>query len=285
MTTTPRPVELCEDCTTGGLIPGSPKGSEGTLGGVKFYSSPSQPSEKAIVIATDGFGLGTDNIRLVADSLSEALEITVFVPDVLEGDHVPGDKLVKIDSPLGPRPLYTKVWLILTMIASFMWYVGPRWASRHGADKTVPLMVQFCEALRKERHVSRLGMVGFCMGGQITTLLAASTPDESGVDLISVFIAAHPSSLKVSDFAAIRHPFALICAEEDMLFDSIKEGAIAELQTLKTGDGSPLATKVFDDHPGTTHGFACRPDMRDDKNREAFTRAQSQIQSWFRQQL
>ncbi|KAG8880337.1 hypothetical protein FRB99_004812, partial [Tulasnella sp. 403] len=73
---------LCQSCTEGYRLPGEPKGQVVTLGFQQAYRTVTEGGHKAIVLLTDAFGMTIPNGQLVADTISERLNITVFVPDM-----------------------------------------------------------------------------------------------------------------------------------------------------------------------------------------------------------
>lgn len=75
----------CPDCTSGNLLPGSPKGTE--KDGAYFAKGSSQEGtkDKAIVILSDVFGLAISNPKIIADTISERTGFDVWVPDLFNG--------------------------------------------------------------------------------------------------------------------------------------------------------------------------------------------------------
>lgn len=77
----------CPDCTTGGFLLGEPAGTISTMGA---YFSPNpendQPSNKAILLLTDAFGLPMKNCKIMADNLAKRLACDVWVPDIFNGE-------------------------------------------------------------------------------------------------------------------------------------------------------------------------------------------------------
>lgn len=141
---------------------------------------------------------------------------------------------------------------------------------------------------RRSTHSPFHSYHSYCLGGEVSTLLAGTQPltdAESlpNVNLVDVVVTAHPSFLNTSDFQSIRVPFALICAQgesapprafcpprarslplgprplaEDFAFDGIRKEALAVLDNLPAS----VPTAVLDDHPGTVHGASVTPPRR-----------------------
>ncbi|KAI5475238.1 carboxymethylenebutenolidase [Pseudohyphozyma bogoriensis] len=272
MTDTPK---LCKACFTGSIIPGDPKGEFGHLNGTKYYIAKADPTgrvaDKAIVIATDIFGIGIPNPCIVADELAARTGMDVYVPDLLQGDYANAAFLnVASATPNASKPLLERVSSWTKSTLGFLWFVGPTFVYRHRMSVMVPLAVK---DLKKEVGAKELGMAGYCLGGQVTTLLAASPTSP-----ISVFVTAHPGFLKVDDFKRIRRPYALICSQEDFAFDHIKKDA------LKAVDALSVQHVVYH-HPGTTHGFAARPDVTDATVKAAYEKALEETADWFKMHL
>lgn len=75
----------------------------------------------------------------------------------------------------------------------------------------------------------------------------------------------------------------MLALPEDMSFDSIKKDAIAALSKLTSEHN--VTTKVYDDNPGTVHGFGCRPRLSDPRTKEAFEKGLERSREWFVQHL
>jgi carboxymethylenebutenolidase len=75
----------CPDCTSGNLLPGTPKGTEEN--GVYFAKGSNQEDtkEKAVLVFTDIFGLDVPNPKIVADIIAERTGFDVWVPDLFNG--------------------------------------------------------------------------------------------------------------------------------------------------------------------------------------------------------
>ena len=75
----------CPDCTSGSLLPGSPKGTEENRVYLAKGSNQEDTKGKAIVIFTDIFGLSISNPKIIADTIAERTGFDVWVPDVFDG--------------------------------------------------------------------------------------------------------------------------------------------------------------------------------------------------------
>ena len=78
----------CKDCVSGTLHEGTPAGREETVHGRPTYITepPNGAAAKAIVvIVPDAFGWRFVNTRVLADRYAERCQITVYVPDFMDG--------------------------------------------------------------------------------------------------------------------------------------------------------------------------------------------------------
>jgi carboxymethylenebutenolidase len=75
----------CPDCTSGNLLPGSPKGTEENGVYLAKGSNLEDTKDKAVVILTDIFGLSISNPKIIADTIAERTGCDVWVPDLFNG--------------------------------------------------------------------------------------------------------------------------------------------------------------------------------------------------------
>lgn len=195
--------------------------------------------------ATDIFGLGVPNPKLNADRIAEATSFPVFVPDLLQGDPAPIDRLkaTLIEKPFGHLPLLKRLSIWARAVVGMLVYVGPSWVYRHRMGVVVPLATKVspiacplpfpvadseslqvlrrpekgerCQTPRDGRVRSLDSLLlkpadicrnSYCLGGQVTTLLSSTT-------LLDVIVTAHPGFVAASEFAKTRQPLALLCSQ------------------------------------------------------------------------
>ncbi|GAA6016104.1 hypothetical protein JCM8202_005411 [Rhodotorula sphaerocarpa] len=269
----------CPACFQGHKLDGTPKGTMEELGDLKYYYAAGSPEQKdkAIVMGTDIFGLGIPNCKIIADWFAEKTGMPVFVPDLLEGDYVDpaslGPGLEELEEPMANKPFYHRWRITLGAVWAFGFKLGPRFLSRHGMSHVVPIAEKFCRNLKDQKGFKSLGFVGYCFGGTVSVFLARA---DSPVDACVCF---HPGGPNVAEWEKIAKPFCLVCPEEDFTLDSKKPAVLPLLEKL------PVPTRVWDDNPGTTHGFGCRPNLAKPQIREAFERGLARTKDWFEEHL
>ena len=146
----------------GEVMEGTPQGTMGELGGVKYYlagiatgdagrattstqvtdetTGPTESATKAIILCYDIFGLSVKNPKLIADALAKATSLPVYVPDYLEGDYVDPAKLHLDETLQSERPRFQKITTVVKMLVSFLVTTGPTFIYRHRAAVTVPIV-------------------------------------------------------------------------------------------------------------------------------------------------
>jgi dienelactone hydrolase len=128
---------------------------------------------------------------------------------------------------------------------------------------------------------TKIGVVGFCWGGQYTVLLAQNDVDSRSTELkplVDAAFTAHPARLSVpGDVEKAKAPLSLALAESDMW---LKPPAVKQLQGLEKGEQYEVV--LF---PGTNHGFALRQDPKDDLQMAAAEKAEEQALAWFKKWL
>ncbi|WP_336985261.1 dienelactone hydrolase family protein [Altererythrobacter aquiaggeris] len=118
------------------------------------------------------------------------------------------------------------------------------------------LGVQDIEALirwlKDDCNVSKVGVVGFCLGGRMAYMAAARTDIDASVGYYGVMI-----DQMINEAHAIANPLMLHIPEEDHFVDKAAQAAIH--------DGLDNNTKVtLHDYPGMDHGFATESGARRD---------------------
>ncbi|GAA6029101.1 hypothetical protein JCM8097_001595 [Rhodosporidiobolus ruineniae] len=276
----------CKHCFEGFRLDGEPTGKMDSLDGVSYYIAQGKGEDKtkAIVLGTDIFGFGIANPKLMADKFASSTGLTVYVPDLLEGDYIDTSSLqptlAMLERQTKTMSLLGKAWYWASLVWGFGVKIGPSYLKRHDAKSVAaPLLEKFCRALKAEKGIQRIGYAGWCYGGTCGTLLSGA---DSPLDVVVV---AHAGGLTEDNFKAVRKPFALICAEEDFGFDSLRPKAVEILHQLEKNEGVPIAIYGPELHPGTTHGFAARPNLADERVRKAWELSMQETQEWWEKHL
>ncbi|KZV83716.1 alpha/beta-hydrolase [Exidia glandulosa HHB12029] len=252
---------LCENCTKGFQLTGTP---EGTMqpDGSYFHPRPADsdaPATSAVLLLTDVFGLELNNPKVMADELSKSLGVDVWVPDMFNGKPLlKADDLTPYTSPVPGKKysIWNRVSLVFTLLPKVPGFYRIRAAV---VDK---LVADFIEKLKKERGYTTIGVTGYCFGGNVALRL-------SGTDLIQGAVIAHPGGAPIAQVNAIKAPTVWLCAEEDEAFGPAARKAAEE--ALAARKGGPAYE--FVDYEGTTHGFAARPALEHPTVKDAFEKS------------
>ena len=129
--------------------------------------------------------------------------------------------------------------------------------------------------LREGSVTSRkVGVVGFCMGGQLALYAATVAPDEIGA--VVDFYGIHPNVQP--DFSKLKAPVLGVFAERDSF---VPVEAVRELEAKLRAQGVETDFKIYE---GTDHAFFndTRPDVY---NESAARDAWGRTINWFRKHL
>jgi len=236
---------FCDQCISGHVHAHAPKGEDKTILGVFTYvTKPASSTHAAVILSSDAFGLGIPNSRLIADKIAEH-GFLVMVPDILQGDPVPGEIMTLMEIPdtstdPAHQPLLEKKnqW-------KSKW---PIWAASHPPSHATEVIENFIDQLKSE-GITHIGVIGYCYGAKPTVTIAGKE------NRINAFAVAHPSLLNQDDIKNIKTPGLFLCAEHDPVFPV--NGLRKEAEEILKAKG---VENVFVDYPGTSHGFGIRAD-------------------------
>ncbi|KZO96043.1 dienelactone hydrolase endo-1,3,1,4-beta-D-glucanase [Calocera viscosa TUFC12733] len=272
---------ICENCTKGTKLPGTPEGSMLKIAGIDTYlATPPEPvkpenEHKAVVIFTDVLGLPLGNSQIIADGFAKHLGLPVYVPDMFNGTPpITPEQMTSVDHfEIGkPRPFWKKL-----RFYALLPRVLPNIIISNSPGKVSARMETWVEGVRKEKGVERLGAVGHCYGGIVVTRLAA----KSGT--IQVGVIAHPGPIKQAEIDKIDFPVAFATCEED---DSFPQPYAKEVETsFEKREEKSKVPYEFVYYPGTMHGFAARPALDIPVVKEAFEKVTEQTWRWFEKYL
>jgi dienelactone hydrolase len=133
----------------------------------------------------------------------------------------------------------------------------------------------------------KIGVAGFCWGGQYAVILAHDTPSSrvhrAGAEagqlqpLIDCAHTAHPSFVSVpKDIEGVTLPLSIAVGDSDMVMKLDQAKTTKEiLEKKKAGDHEVVI------YAGAKHGFAVRGDPDDPSQVELGEQARTQALSWF----
>lgn len=234
---------FCEHCVDLKEIPGTPTGSESKVGGINTYVAKGTNDKGGVVIATDIFGLGIVNAKIVADKIALQSGLSVYVPDIFPGGPIdPKDFILPKKASDGP-PDEKQVG---TNFDNFGKWLG----KQNSPPDTFPRFKAVADEVSKS---GKVGAIGYCYGGKLISMAA-----QDGT--ISAGIIYHPAMLEADEASKVKVPILLNQAELDPLFTGEVEEAW--LSTLRKNN---LLDKRSKKYPNTVHGFGSRPDLNDPK--------------------
>jgi dienelactone hydrolase len=292
-------------CFSGHISSGTPTGKFVTLGGVKTYiatpqenkdgpaestgtsaSSPSGKYDRAIVIATDVFGVSVPNTQLIADGFAKEGYLAV-VPDVFAGtgggpwvmEILLGSLLHAGKPAFSTLSLRQKISRLLVTIYATLRLLPTLllFLVRHANyKKKLPIFKNVFAELKAGYGVKKIGIVGYCYG--VGPALTFSKRDS--LDRVDAAVYAHGKIEVPKDVEALETPALFICADNDWAFD--KKAREQAQAILAQKDAERFVFRFF---PGTYHGFAIRGDEKNEQIRKAKEKAYEETVLFFNQFL
>ncbi|GFZ50016.1 hypothetical protein JCM24511_07769 [Saitozyma sp. JCM 24511] len=273
------PIGPC--CLEGNTLPGEPAGvlEPATDGNpvARYHAKPNDgnvvDSKTALVLFYDAFGLGIPNPKIIADEFAEKLRINVFVPDYIP--NPPPPKSLDAIAESYPGEHAKKSWLrtILDYGSAIVHLVPYVRGLLNGA--VMPLASKACEQLKKEGY-ENLGAIGYCRGGSVIVHLMS----KGDASLLKCGVICHPSPEGKDLYGAITFPTQWHLASHDMRF---KDPQIAELRQA-VEKKSDVITEITV-HPDTVHGFAARPNLKNESAKAGFEKANDDAIAFFNKHL
>ena len=300
----------CRDCVTGALHTDTPTGIELTIHDIPTYvarPNEGQPEKGLIIYITDIFGWELPNNRLLADRYAKKGGYVVYIPDFLRGrsaqifiSQINSLKYSRIHTlPPGHGAsseglrftaaysapsslLYTIFIKPIYLLRAVLTFAGPVFHGRRSKSK--PLIFDFMRALRNDPATAdlKIGVAGFCWGGQYAVLLAqddlAPPGSTESKSLVDAAFTAHPALLSIpEDIEKVKAPLSIAVAEHDMY---LKPPAVERLMRIEKGEDYEVV--MF---PGTRHGFAIRNNTKDGVQMAAAEKAEELALTWFKRWL
>lgn len=208
-----------------------------TAGG--YLAPAKEGAGPGVVVVQEWWGL-VDQIRRVCDRLSDE-GFTALAPDLYHGAIAKHDEMDKAAELMNSLP-----------------------PDRAGRDMggAVDYLLKH-EAVRGRA----VGVVGFCMGGMLTWILAANGGDRVGA---GVAYYGYPSGDSEPDWSTLTAPMLVHLAEND---DFFAPGGFEPLEQKLKGMGKEVTAHVY---PGTGHAFGNEDDALGTYDAEA------ERQAWVR---
>ncbi|KAF8955832.1 dienelactone hydrolase endo-1,3,1,4-beta-D-glucanase [Flammula alnicola] len=257
----------CPKCQEGFVLPGEPTGSiQQDYRGAYHAPAPNgEPSKRAILFLTDGFGLPLKNCKIMADNLAERLECDVWPLISVNNLSAPDRAGVKLSI------LDWIKFILFTGIPNIPAYISSRPSV---ADERV---VSFIDLLKEKKNYEKLGVVGYCYGGSASVRFA-------GTSYVDSAVVCHPGGCSLKQVEAIRVPISWACAEDDLFWPHDRRMKTEAILAARK-DKDNFVEYEFRDYKGTAHGFAARPNLSLPEIKEAHEQAFEQTVEWFQKTL
>ncbi|KAL2071226.1 hypothetical protein VTL71DRAFT_12461 [Oculimacula yallundae] len=298
----------CADCFKGSIHPGTPSGTVATIHGLQTYvaypEGDVQP-KGLVVMITDAFGFDFVNNRMLCDAYAKKGGFLVYCPDFMNGHAMSTQCLLIMEKLMTPASLLTSI-LYKPIYALQALYHAVPWLITTRSSVCRPRVLQFFQNLRtspppfdtsSEVESLKIGVCGFCWGGQYTFMLAKDLPSTrvarypsqrsmssapGAIDaLVDCAFTAHPSFVKIpEDAEAVTLPLSVAIGDEDMAMKGPLIRQMKEILEVKLrGDNEVVVM------PGAKHGFAVRAVPDDGQQREWADKAEKQALDWFTKHL
>jgi carboxymethylenebutenolidase len=255
--------DFCQHCAElPGELKGTPSGDIKDVAGVPTYVTKSQSGSGSIILATDIYGLGITNAKIVADTLAQEAGITVYAPDYFKGDPMKTSDFVFPKSTEEDKPSEDQM-------GANMKNMGEWVQKGHGPDVTYPMVKSLISELSSKGSV---GIVGFCYGGKIAGLAA----QDGNVKGAAIY---HAAMLEESEADNVKVPVLLNMADWDPTFNGVEEAWQAKLKEKNLLDSRSKK------YSKTIHGFGSRPDQSKPEIMEAYKEALSNTAEFFKKTL
>ncbi|KAF5107504.1 hypothetical protein DV453_003034 [Geotrichum candidum] len=215
-----------------------------------------------VILLTNSLGLGSENNLKLADRYVRALNVTVVVPDLFDGDPVANileqseqtsaqQQQAEINSQ-APVSLLSKVkFMVASTVKGFF---DDMWAAKHAFETTNQRLAQTLHELVFETYKpTKVVLVGYSFGAKyvlhyLQSAAAATTNSNERVlaERIVCGACVHPSLLEPLDFAAIEKPLYFVYSRDDDLLPEATVRKCFEVHEDQHGAGVKIETAVYD---------------------------------------
>ncbi|KEF61980.1 uncharacterized protein A1O9_03552 [Exophiala aquamarina CBS 119918] len=278
----------CQECISGTIHKGLPKGKEETIHGLNTYVIGNRENPRGIiVIYSDIFGLSLPNNKLIADGYAKSGEWLVYLPDFFKGDTVSlkfADVAIPVDA--AKQSTLAKYTGLLASAPSLV-----MWLARHKQGPTNKICMEFLEALRRATPGTRkIGISGMCWGGRYALRAGLESHmidlDGQKVPLVDAVVAMHPSNLVLEDDVnPLVVPASIGWGLEDEAVKIETKSKVEEIhqRAKKAGKKVPeIEHRIY--KPGR-HGFSVRGNPDDPQERACLEDSEKQALDWFQRWL
>lgn len=219
----------------------------GTAGG--YLATATSGSGPGVLVIQEWWGL-VPQIKAVCDRLAGE-GFTALAPDLYHGDVAEHTEMDKAGELMTKLPM----------------------------DRAANDMTGAIDFLREHQAVAgdKVGVVGFCMGGMLTFVIAAIQGDKIGAAVAFYGAPLDPSS--APDWSGLSAPVLAHAAEKDSFFPP---QAIEDLAATLRDMGKDVTVEVY---PGTGHAFANEHDPLKTYDAEAADLAWSRTLAFLRSNL
>lgn len=215
-----------------------------------------------VILLTNSLGLGSENNLKLADRYARALNATVVVPDLFDGDPVANileqseqtsaqQQQAEIKNQ-APVSLLSKVkFMVASTVKGFF---DDMWAAKHAFETTNQRLAQTLHELVFETYKpKKVVLVGYSFGAKyvlhyLQSAAAATTNSNERVlaERIVCGACVHPSLLEPLDFAAIEKPLYFVYSRDDDLLPEATVRKCFEVHEDQHGAGVKIETAVYD---------------------------------------
>lgn len=134
-------------------------------------------------------------------------------------------------------------------------------------DVAQPKLISFANAVKKDTGVSKLGLYGYCWGGQVAMNVSGAETPFSSVAMI------HPFGLAEKHGSIPTIPVALYLSKDEVFDqqDNSKKNSTSEAIVTTLKKNGKLADGDYREYPTQDHGFAAaRANLLKDDNKTAY---------------
>ncbi|KAJ3343939.1 Protein Xrp2 [Gonapodya sp. JEL0774] len=245
------------------LVPANfftPRGKSGTLGDLPYYLVEPQGGPKtnkeAIIVIYDIVGTGHPNNKQACDYLADHTGLVAIQPDVFRGRVPVAEFMADPPEPGTPDAELTGLGLskrVMNRIVDFAKNGDGSYAKVVKKD-----LLNTITFLKDTLGVEKVGMVGFCYGGEI---IMQAAQDDDVVSTVKAVAGVHPAFITIRDGENVKIPVALLPGNNDPDFSDVEKALLANPNIPEPKSKSVLHHRYEE----VAHGFCtARGDFTDE---------------------